>query len=193
MFCAYLTLILSAALLITACSGSGRPTETSTALDSIPIPAISEDTAPIHEPVFPAYPFSFFTEGGEEITVELPCDPEQYAELHACTLDDAGALYHAILYSVEPEEFPAEQEIVDWFITRYKLDEKNDVGNSLFSDKDIDRIIRVRYDMEVADFSIYNRYTFATDVDVSLMTYIKELHVVGADFEIETEIKTSEF
>ncbi len=103
MFCAYLTLILSAVLLITACSGSGRPTETSTALDSIPIPAISEDTAPIHDPVFPAYPFSFFTEDGEEITVELPCDPEQYAELHACTLDDAGALYHAILYSVEPE------------------------------------------------------------------------------------------
>ena len=107
--------------------------------------------------------------------------PVKKTELTVSLLDD--------FYRVEPDEFPTEQEIVDWFLMRYKLDEKNEVGNALFSDSEIDRLIRVRYDMEVADFSIYNRYTFATDVDVSLMTYIKELHVVGADFEVRTERK----
>ena len=92
-------------------------------------------------------------------------------------------------YKEHPEEFPTEAEIVDWYLTRYKISETDEVGDLLFSDSEIDKIIRVRYDMEVADFSVYNRYTFATDVDIEFMTYVKELHIVGADFEIETERK----
>ena len=92
-------------------------------------------------------------------------------------------------YSENPEAFPAEKEIVDWFISRYKIDEKNELGEPMFTDAEIDAILRVRYDMEVADFSPYVRYTFAEDVDVSFVTYIKELRLVGADFEIEIERK----
>ena len=92
-------------------------------------------------------------------------------------------------YSENPEAFPAEKEIVDWFISRYKINEKNELGEPMFTDAEIDAILRVRYDMEVADFSPYVRYTFAEDVDVSFVTYIKELRLVGADFEIEIERK----
>ena len=92
-------------------------------------------------------------------------------------------------YSENPEAFPAEKEIVDWFISRYKINEKNEIGEPMFTDAEIDAILRVRYDMEVADFSPYVRYTFAEDVDVSFVTYIKELRLVGADFEIEIERK----
>ena len=92
-------------------------------------------------------------------------------------------------YAENPAEFPTEQEIVDWFLTRYKLGEIRDDGSALFSNSEIDKIIRVRYDMEVGDFSIYNRYIFAEDLDLSFITYIKELGVVGADFEVETERK----
>ena len=95
---------LTAALLFcNACNQNNPPAETTGALDSIPVPAISEDTAPIAAPVFPMYPFTFFTEDGEEITVELPCDPERDAELHACTLDASDALYHVILYRAASE------------------------------------------------------------------------------------------
>ncbi len=92
-------------------------------------------------------------------------------------------------YSEHPEAFPTESEIVDWYLARYKISEKDDSGAPLFTDAEIDKILRVRYDMEVADFSVYNRYTFATDVDIEFMTYVKEMHIVGADFEIETERK----
>lgn len=92
-------------------------------------------------------------------------------------------------YAENPDEFPSEYEIVEWFLTRYKLGELRDDGSALFSNSEIDKIIRVRYDMEVADFSIYNRYTFADDLDISFITYIKELNVVGADFEVETSRK----
>ena len=92
-------------------------------------------------------------------------------------------------YSENPDAFPTEKEIVDWFVNRYKINEKNELGEPMFTDAEIDAILRVRYDMEVADFSPYVRYTFAKDVDVSFMTYIKELRLVGADFEIEIERK----
>lgn len=92
-------------------------------------------------------------------------------------------------YRENPDEFPAESEIIEWYLQRYKLNEVNGDGSNKFSDGEIDKIIRVRYDMEVADFSIYNRYCFAKDLDISFISYIKELHVVGADFEVDTERK----
>lgn len=92
-------------------------------------------------------------------------------------------------YKENPDEFPEALEIVEWYASRYKLAEPGDDGVQMLSDAEIDTVLRVRYDMEVADFSLYNRYTLATDVDVSFITYIKELSVVGADFEVETARK----
>ena len=107
--------------------------------------------------------------------------PQKKNELTVSGLDE--------FYKSNPEAFPEEQEIVDWFLTKYKLTETNSAGNMLFTNAEIDKLIRVRYDMEVADFSIYNRYTFAEDVDLTLVTYVKELGIVGADFETVTERK----
>ena len=113
---------------------------------------------------------------------ELETDaPVNKTELTVAILDD--------FYSANPEAFPTEKEIVDWFVSRYKINEKNELGEPMFTDSEIDAILRVRYDMEVADFSPYVRYTFAENVDISFMTYIKELGLVGADFEIEIERK----
>ena len=90
-------------------------------------------------------------------------------------------------YGENPEAFPVEQEIVDWFLQRYQLDAVDSKDQPLFSDSEIDKILRMRYDMEVNDFSIYTRYTVAEDLDLSFITYIKELNVVGADFLVKTE------
>ncbi len=90
------------------------------------------------------------------------------------------------LYSVHPEYFPAEQELLDRFLSHYDLNAEGSGGVPLFSDREIDTILRVRYDMEVADFSIYTPYTFAEDLEISFISYIKELPVVGADFTVTT-------
>ncbi len=93
--------------------------------------------------------------------------------------------YLEAFYKSRPEAFPTEQEIVDWYLTKYKMLDED--GNALFSDADMDKLIRQRYDMEVNDFSIFNRYTMAEDIDLSLITYIEELSIAGADFSIIAE------
>ena len=113
---------------------------------------------------------------------ELETDaPISKTELTVAYLDE--------FYKANPDEFPTADEIVDWYVKRYKLDDKDENGEFLLSDAEIDAVLRVRYDMEVADFSLYNRYVFAENVDVEFISYVKELGVVGADFEVETERK----
>jgi penicillin-binding protein 2 len=90
--------------------------------------------------------------------------------------------YLADFYSKNPDKFPTEQEIVDFYLKKYKI--VSDDKQTSFSNAEIDKILRMRYDMEVNDFSIYNRYTVATDIDMSSIAYIKELSVAGADFSI---------
>ena len=107
--------------------------------------------------------------------------PVSKTELTAAYLDE--------FYLQNPSDFPTEQEIVDWFLTKYKLNAENSRGEPLFSDREIDLIIRVRYDMEVADFSIYTQYCMAKDLDLSFISYVKEMNIVGADFVVETERK----
>ena len=107
--------------------------------------------------------------------------PVNKTKLTVAILDD--------FYTENPDAFPEEGELVAWYVNRYKLNEKNELGEPMFTDAEIDAILRVRYDMEVADFSPYVRYTFAEDIDISFVTYIKEQRVVGADFEVEVSRK----
>ena len=103
--------------------------------------------------------------------------------------DQLTASYLYDFYNTNPAAFPKEEEIVEWFLTRYKINAVDGNEQPLFNDKQIDTIIRVRYDMEVADFSVYNRYVFARDLDVSFISYLKEIGVVGADFVTSAERK----
>lgn len=103
--------------------------------------------------------------------------------------DQLTASYLYDFYNTNPDAFPKEEEIVEWFLTRYKINAVDGNEQPLFNDKQIDTIIRVRYDMEVADFSVYNRYVFARDLDVSFISYLKEIGVVGADFVTSAERK----
>lgn len=94
--------------------------------------------------------------------------------------------YLESLYAAHPEYFPTERELVEHYLEKYKLNSKDEKGAALFTDAQIDTALRMRYDMEVWDFSIYNRYVVAKDIDLSAIAYIKELSVSGADFVVET-------
>ncbi len=98
--------------------------------------------------------------------------------------NELTATYLEGFYKDYPEQFPKEEEIVAYFIERYELDIKDDDGNMLFSDGEIDILIRILYDMEVADFSAFNQYVFASDVGLDFITYVKEMNIVGADFTV---------
>lgn len=92
--------------------------------------------------------------------------------------------YLADFYSKNPDKFPNENKIVDWYLERYKM--LSEDGESLFTDDETDMLIRMRYDMEVSDFSIYNRYTVLDNVDLQTITYIEELSIAGTEFETVT-------
>ena len=93
--------------------------------------------------------------------------------------------YLESFYESDPEAFPDESEILDWYLTKYKLLDAD--GNATFDDADMDKIIRMRYDMEVNDFSVYNRYVVAKNVDMTFVSYVEELSVAGTDFKIEAQ------
>lgn len=92
--------------------------------------------------------------------------------------------YLADFYEKNPGEFPRESEIVSWYVSKYEMIPDDD--DQTFTDEQIDKLIRIRYDMEVSDFSIYNRYTLLENVSTSSIAYIGELSVPGVDFEINT-------
>ncbi len=90
-------------------------------------------------------------------------------------------------YKENPSEFPDEQEIIDYFVTRYKLNITDDDGSPIYPDSCVDKILRVLYDMEVSGFSPGAPYVLAENVDLSLIAYIKEMNIVGATFYISNE------
>lgn len=103
--------------------------------------------------------------------------------------NELTASYLYEFYTDHPEKFPTEKEIVDLYVEKYQLDAANEDGTPLFSDIERDTVIRMRYDMEVNDFSIYTQYTVATDLDIAFISAIKEAGIAGADFTVQTERK----
>ncbi len=71
------------------------------------------------------------------------------------------------------------KELCDHLIKKYKL--------SRYKDAHIDALLRVRYSMERIKFSAYTPYTFATDVGVELVSYVKEAGIDGANFSVRSE------
>ncbi len=92
----------------------------------------------------------------------------------------------ASFYEANPDKFPSEDEIVSWYLERYKMIPDNEKDEPIFTNQELDTLIRMRYDMEVKDFSIYNRYTVLSDVDVQLIAHIEELSIPGTEFETVT-------
>lgn len=94
--------------------------------------------------------------------------------------------YLADYYSQNPDSFPTESEIVDWYLERYKISPANPDDPPIFTDKEIDKILRMRYDMEVADFSAYTQYTVLRDVDIAFISYVEELSIPGTEINVTT-------
>ncbi len=93
--------------------------------------------------------------------------------------------YLETFYEEHPECFPGESELINHYLKKYKLVDSK--GNLVFSEEQTDLLLRLRYNMEVSDFSVYNSYVMASDVDKSFILYIKELSLAGADFDIRTQ------
>ena len=84
-------------------------------------------------------------------------------------------------YAENPDDFPLAEDIVSYFMKKYGLDAKSGDQN-LYTDAQINALLRLYYDMECNNFGGLNQYTFATDVNLSLITTIEERSIPGVAF-----------
>lgn len=76
------------------------------------------------------------------------------------------------------------KELTEYYVTSYELLSTDAQGNRRFDDGDVDRLIRLRYDMDALRFGSAD-YCVAEDVGLPLITYIKELALSGVTFTVE--------
>lgn len=84
-------------------------------------------------------------------------------------------------YAENPDAFPGEQEIIDFFLKKYGMHEGNR-DKIAYTDAQIDALLRLYYDMECSNFGGQNQYTLATDLSLATITKIEERGIAGASF-----------
>ena len=66
------------------------------------------------------------------------------------------------------------EEIRKYYVDTYQLLVRDKSGKRLFRDDEVDRLFRLRYDMDAVRFGPYSDYTLAKNVGLDLMTYVRE-------------------
>lgn len=79
------------------------------------------------------------------------------------------------------------EQLISYFVKRWKLEGLDKNGERVFTDKEINRLLRVRYDMLRTQFSSLTPYCIASGVDLSLVTYLKELSIEGVSDRISSK------
>ena len=74
-------------------------------------------------------------------------------------------------------------ELAAYIAEKYNITVDSDGAlKDIFSPEEIDRLVRLRYGMELAGFGAVADYVLAEDVSESLQSYIAERHIRGLDF-----------
>ena len=92
-----------------------------------------------------------------------------------------------VLKAIGLEKDATAREVTDYYVMTYDLLATDSEDKRLFDDDAIDRLIRLRYDMDAIGFKSAGEYTFAENVGLPLMTYVKELSPAGVTFTVNIE------
>lgn len=89
-----------------------------------------------------------------------------------------------IISDLELDEDTSPEDLVDYYVKKYQLLAVDVTGRQLFTNAQIDRLLRLRYDMDALRFNESNDYVLATGLAPSsyLIPYVSELGVSGATF-----------
>lgn len=104
-------------------------------------------------------------------------------------LTEGTATYNALnkmLADLDMEGASAE-ELTEYFVSRWKYNKADENGAPLFTNNEINKLIRVRYDMLRMQFSSVNPYCIASGVGIEFVTYIKELSIPGVSDKISSK------
>lgn len=92
-----------------------------------------------------------------------------------------------VLGDVGLDEDANEDKITDYYVETYGLLATDSSGKRLYNDYEVDRLIRIRYDMDAVRFRSAGEYVIAEEVGLSLMTAVKELNLGGTTFRVDAE------
>ena len=82
------------------------------------------------------------------------------------------------------KETTAAKNLVSELVDTYRLRETDGAGNRVYTDRQIDRLLRLHYDMEAKRFPDGEDYTFAVGTDTAFLTYVQEQSLVGVSFTV---------
>ena len=74
-----------------------------------------------------------------------------------------------------------EEELVEHFIDKYSL------SPTLYTNKEITALLRVRYAMERIKFGLYQPFTIASDISIELVSYVEEANIDGINIKTNSE------
>ena len=104
--------------------------------------------------------------------------------------DPESSVYYRLqrlLKTKDMKETATVTDIVNEYVDAYSLLETDGNGKRLFSDYQVDRLLRLHYDMEAKQFSLANDYLFAEKTDFAFMTYVQEMSLRGIRFQVSAE------
>ncbi len=82
-------------------------------------------------------------------------------------------------YEANPSGCITARRLTEYFVEEYELDARDGAGRALYSNADVDRLIRVLWGMEAVGFSRANDYVLARDVTMETVTHEKEMGIAG--------------
>lgn len=78
-------------------------------------------------------------------------------------------------------------ELTKYLVKRWKFNALDADGNPVYTNEEINTLIRIRYDMMRMQFGISSPYCVASGVGIELVTYIKELGILGVSDRISSK------
>ena len=105
----------------------------------------------------------------------------------ADTLDGDSIRYYRLKHVLGDVGLKADTTAIDlrdYYTDTYDLLQLDNQGNRRYSDKEIDTLIRMYYDIDATRFRSSGEYILCEGVDMSLMTYIKEQNIKAVNFTV---------
>ncbi|MCQ2428769.1 MAG: hypothetical protein MJ192_00415 [Clostridia bacterium] len=87
------------------------------------------------------------------------------------------------MFDADPLQYVTAQQLTAYFEDKYELTAEVD-GERVFSDEQIDRLLRVLWGMAATGFSKANDYILASDVSMDTITCVREWGVPGSSFRL---------
>lgn len=73
------------------------------------------------------------------------------------------------------------EELIEKYVKKYRLLDTRD-GKRIYTNVEIDEIIRVRYNMNAEDFGVYAPYVLCDSLPLEAVAYVREKNAVGITF-----------